>query len=159
MTIDSDSIEPTMPSRFGRQLPFILPGLNDVNPNPFNFLATTVVANLPEDGYDKKYSPQSPEPSELSLILIPPVNVSTIDGWETPHTTTDDNTFYSDDEPRKTYFLPATPSPPPPPRKLKRKLRLGLSLPKRGGVSQHVSTACGQLLPECKVISDSSSTN
>ena len=50
----------------------------------------------------------------------------------TPHTATDDNTFDSDDEPRRIYFLPSTPTPPPPPRKLKRKLSLGMSFPKRG---------------------------
>ena len=44
------------------------------------------------------------------------------------------------------FFLPSTPTPPPPPRKLKRKLSLGMSFPKRGGVSQHVCEACAQLL-------------
>ena len=28
------------------------------------------------------------------------MNVSTIEGWDTTHTTTDDATFYTDDEPR-----------------------------------------------------------
>ena len=33
------------------------------------------------------------------------MNVSTIEGWETTHTTTDDNTFYSsENEPRKVYW-------------------------------------------------------
>ena len=33
------------------------------------------------------------------------MNVSTIEGWETPHTTTDDNTFYSSEgEPRRVYW-------------------------------------------------------
>ena len=102
VTIDSDSNEPTMPYGFGRQLPIIPPSLNDLNlpPNPFNILATMVVVNPTEDGHDENYSPQSPESSEPSLISTPPMNLSTIEEWETPHTTTDDNTFYSDDEPR-----------------------------------------------------------
>ena len=81
------------------------------------------------------YSPQSPEPSELSPTLTPPMNVSTFDSLETSHTTTDDNTLYSDDERRRIYFVPSTPTPPPPPRKLKMKL----SLSKRSGiVAEHL---------------------
>ena len=47
VTIDSESNEPTMPYGFGRQLPSISPSLNDLilPPNPFNILATMVVAN------------------------------------------------------------------------------------------------------------------
>ena len=75
----------------------------------------------------------------------PEMNLSTIEGWETPHTTTDDNTFYSsENEPRRVYwdFLPdetfqsneprrvspaGSPSstPPPPPRQ-KRSLSMGM---------------------------------
>ena len=86
VTFDSDSNEPTMPYGLGRQLPIIPPNLNDLNlpPNPFNILATMVVVNTAEDGYDDNYSPQSPEPSEPSPISTPPMSVSTIDGWETP---------------------------------------------------------------------------
>ena len=160
VTIDCESNEPTMPNGFGRQLPIIPPSLNDLNlpPNPFNVLAAMAVANPTKEGYDENYSPQTPELSEPSLITTPPMNVSTIDGWETPHTTTDDNTFYFVDEPRR-IFLPSTPSPTPPPRKLKRKLSLGMSFPKRRGVSQHVCEACRQLLPELKDISSSSLIN
>ena len=102
VTIDSDSNEPMMPYGFGRQLPIIPPSLNNLNlpPSPFNILATMVVANSIAEGHDKNNSPQSPEPSESSPISTPPMNLSTIEGWETRHTTTDDNTFYSDDEPR-----------------------------------------------------------
>ena len=31
------------------------------------------------------------------------MNVGTIDDWESTHTTTDDATFYSEDEPRRVY--------------------------------------------------------
>ena len=64
VTIDFNSIEP-MPNGFG-QLPIIPPSLNDLNlpPNPFNFLATMVVAKPTAEGHDENYSPQSPEPSE-----------------------------------------------------------------------------------------------
>ena len=113
VTIDSDSNEPTMPYGFGWQPPIIPPSLNDLNLplNPFNILATMAVVNPSEDDYDENYSPQSPETRAFkpSPISTPPMNISSIDGWETPHTTTVDNTFYSDDEPRRSYFLPPTP--------------------------------------------------
>ena len=63
------------------------------------------------------------------------MNLSTIEGRETPHTTTDDNTFYSEGEPRRVYWdfshketfvsneprqvsfaSNPSPTPPPPPR-------------------------------------------
>ena len=151
----------TMPYGFGRQFPVIPPNLNELNlpPNPFNILATIAVVNTAEDGYDDTYSSQSPELSEPSPISTPPMNVSTIDGWKMPHTMTDDNTIYFDDEPRRFCSLPSTPTPPPPPRKLKRKMRLGMSFPKRGGVSQQVYEACQQLLPEQKDIPGLPTTN
>ena len=111
LTIDDDSTEPTMPYGFGRQLPIIPPSLNDLNlpPNPFNILATMAVANNIEEANDDNYSPESPEPSELSPISTPPMNVSAFDSWETSYTTTNDDIFYSSDEPRRIYFLPPTP--------------------------------------------------
>ena len=121
--IDSDSKELTIPYEFGRQLPIVPPPkLNDLNlpPNPFNNSATMAVVKPPKDDSDENYSPQSPEPSEPSPISTPLMNIRSIDGWETPHTTTDENTFYSVDEPRRVCFLPSTPSPPPPPRNVKK---------------------------------------
>ena len=102
LTIHDNSNEPTMPYGFGRQLPIVPPSLNDLNlpPNPFNNLATMAVVNHTEVGNNDNYSPQSLEPSEPSSISTPPMNVSNLDNWETSHTTTDDNTFYSVDEPR-----------------------------------------------------------
>ena len=96
-TIDDDSNEPTMPYGFRRQLPIVPPSLNNLNlpPNSFNILATTAVVNHTEDGNNDGYSPQSPDPSDPSPISTPPMNVSTFNSWETTHTTTDDNTFYS----------------------------------------------------------------
>ena len=106
LTIDSDSNEPTMPYGFGRQLPIIPPSLNDLNllPNPFNILSTMAVVNHTEDGNNHEYSPLSPEPSDPSPISTLLMNVSTFNSWETPHTTTDDITFYSEDEPRRVYW-------------------------------------------------------
>ena len=120
-TIDDDSNEPTMPYGFGRQLPVVPPSLNDLNlpPNPFTILATMAVVDHTGDDNKEGYSPQSPDPSVPSSISTPPMNVSTFNSWETTHTTTDDNTFYSHDEPRRIHFLPSTPTPSPP-RKLKR---------------------------------------
>ena len=97
VTIDSDSNEPTFPHGLGNQHPVMPPSLNDLNlpHNPFNVLATMAVIRQ-----DEENSPQSMEPSDASPILTPPMNLSTIEVWETPHTTTDDNTFYSEGEPR-----------------------------------------------------------
>ena len=151
-TIDDDSNEPTMPYGFGRQLPIVPPSLKNLNlpPNPFNILATMAVANKTEEANNDNYSPQSPEPSEPSPISTPPINVSAFNSWETSYTTNDD-TFYSSDETRRIYFLPPTPSPPPsPPRKMKRRLSLGMSFPKDGGVPQHNCEACGQTIPSVK---------
>ena len=90
VTLDSDSNDPTMPYGFGNQQPIVLPSLNDLNlpPNPFNVIRV-----------DDEYSPQSPEPTIPSPISTPPMNVSTFEGWDTTHTTTDNDTFYTDDEP------------------------------------------------------------
>ena len=99
VTLDSDSNDHTMPYGFGSQQPIVPPSLNDLNlpPNPFNVLATMAVIQ-----HDQEDSPQSPEPSDPSPISTPPLNLSTIEGWETPHTTTDDNTYYSsENEPRR----------------------------------------------------------
>ena len=171
-TIDDDSNEPTMPYGFGQQHPIVPPSLNDLNlpPNPFNIVATMAIASNTGDDNDG-YSPQSPEQSLPSPISTPPMNISTISGLETPHTTTDDNTFYysSDNDPRRIYWegslnetfesteprrvypIASPPSTPPlPPRAQKRKISLGMSLPKDGGVSQHICEACGQMIPAIK---------
>ena len=175
-TVDDDSNEPMMPYGFGRQLPIIPPSLNDLilPPNHFNILNTMAVVTQMRDD-NKEYSPQSPEQSDPSPISTPPMNVSTFNSWETPHTTTDDSTFYSENEPRRVHwtspldeifesedeprriYLLSSPSPPPPPRKMKRKLEIGMSFPKRRGVSQHICEACGQTIPSVKDIPGSSS--
>ena len=165
VTLDSDSNGPTMPYGFGNQQPIVPPNLIDLNlpPNPFNVLATMAVNR----GNDE-YSPQSPEPSIPSPISTPPMKVSTIEGWDTTHTTTDDVTFYTDDGPRRVYWhisssdtidsneprnvsVASSPSStPPPPRRQKRKLSIGMSFPQKGGVSQHTCEACDQPLPKEK---------
>ena len=179
VTIDSDSNEPTMPFGLGRQLPSNPPSLNDLNlsPNPIKILAAMALVSPREGTHDENYSPPSPEPSDPSPIPTPPMNVSTIDGRETPHTTTDDNTFYSKDEPRRvhwtslldeTFFsegepkricLLPSPSPLSPPRKMRRKLETGMSFRKRRGVSLHVCEACGEVIPTAKIISEPSTKN
>ena len=77
------------------------PSLNDLNlsNNLFNVMATMALIRQ-----DKEYSPPSPELSIPSPICTPPMNLSTIEGWETPHTFIDDNVFYSDGEPRRVYW-------------------------------------------------------
>ena len=102
VTIESDSNEPTFPYAFGTQHPIVPPSLNDLNlpPNHVNVLVTMAVIQP-----DQEDSPQSPEPSDLSPISTPPMNLSTVESWETPYTTTDDNTFYSsENEPRRVYW-------------------------------------------------------
>ena len=153
VTIDANSNEPTMPYGFGRRLPIIPAGLNDLNlpSSPLNILATMVVAKPTADGNDDNYSPHSTESSEPSPISTPPMNVSTFEELDTPYTTTEDDTFHSSDEPRIIYFLPSSASSPPsPPRKMKRKLEMGMSFPKEGGMSQHVCEACGKVIPPTK---------
>ena len=165
VTLDSDSNDPTIPYGFGSQQPIVPPSLNDLNlpPNPFNVLATMAVVRVGDAN-----SPHSPEPSIPSPISTPPMNVSTIEGWDTTHTTTDDATFYTDDEPRRVYWdisssdtfdsneprnvsVASSPSstPPPPPRQ-KRRLSMGMSFPQKEGASHHTCEACGQPLPQGK---------
>ena len=165
VTIDSDPNEPPMANGFGSQQPIVPPSPNDLNlpPNPFNVLATMAVIRA-----DAEYSPQTPEPSIPSPISTPPMNVSTIKGWETTHTTTDDSTFYTDVEPRRVFWdisssdtfdsneprnvsVVSNPSStPPPPRRQKRKLSIGMSFPKKTAVWQHTCEACSQSLPARK---------
>ena len=172
-TIDDDSNEPTMPNGFVRQLPIIPPILNDLNlpPNPFNIIKTMAIVTQTRND-DEQYSPESPEPSLPSPLSTPPMNVSAFSSWETSHTTTNDDTFYSEDEPRRVYWtspleetfdsedeprriyvLSPSPSPPPsPPLRQKRKISPGMSFPKEGGRSQHVCEASGQTIPSTKDI-------
>ena len=148
VTIDSGSNESTFFYAFGPQHPIVQPNLNDLNlpPNPFNVLAPMAVIQQ-----DQEQSPQSPEPSDPSPISTSPMNLSTIYDWETTHTTSDDNTFYSSDndprrvywdlsadetfesnEPRRVYPAGSPPSTPPPPPQQKKKLNIGMSFPKNG---------------------------
>ena len=117
---------------------------------------------------DEEDSPQSPEPSDPSPISTPPMNLSTIEGWKTLHTTTDDNTFCSEgdsrrvygdispdetfdsNEPTQVFFASSPSSAPPPPRQQKRKLSMGMSFPQKAGVSQHTCESCGQPQPAKK---------
>ena len=179
LTIHDNSNEPKMPYGFGRQLPIVPLSLNDLNLplNPFNILATMAMVHQTEDGDNDNYSPQSPEPSDPSPISTPSMNVSTFNSWETPQTTTDDNTFFSEDEPRRVYwtfpldetfysegeprriYLLSSLSPPSPPRNMKRKLEIGMSFKKRGGMSQQVCQTCGLVIPPTKDIPGPSNNN
>ena len=165
VTIDSDSNEPTILYGFGSQDSIATLSLNDLNlpPNPFNVLATMPVIRA-----DEEYSPQSAEPSIPCPISTPPINVSTIKGCETTHTTTNDATFYSDDEFRRVFWdtpssetfdsneprhvsIASSPSSTsPPPRQQKIKVSTGMSFPKKAEASQHTCEAFGQPLPGIK---------
>ena len=118
---------------------------------------------------DDAYSPHSPEPSIPSPISTPPMNVNTIEGWDTTYTTTDDNTFYSSgNEPRRVYWdisssdtfgsneprnvsVGSSPSstPPPPRRQKKETQHKDVFSQKRGSVAA-ACEACGQPLPPKK---------
>ena len=145
---DDDSNDLTFPYGFWAQQLIVLPNLNDFNLPPNILTATTVVQQHPTQ-HDGNYSPQAPESSKPSPNSTLPMNLSTIVDWETPHTTTDNNTIYSDDEPtrahcnthldkifhsegepRRIYLLPSS-SPPSLLRKMKRKLEIGMSFPKK----------------------------
>ena len=117
---------------------------------------------------DKAFGTKSREPSIPSAISTPPIIVSTIEGWDTTHTTVDDATFYTDDEPRRGYWdisssdtvdsneprnVSAASSPcstPPPPPRQKRKLNIEMFFLKKVGVSKHTCEACSQPLPARK---------
>ena len=96
ITIPSDSNEPTIPLAYGRQDPIVPPSLRNLNmpANPFNQLSTMEVVHPTVATHDDNYSPYLPEPSESFSISTPPIRISTIEGWEAPHTTADDNTFF-----------------------------------------------------------------
>ena len=159
-TLDDESYDTTFPCDFGAKQPIVPPSLNE----PLNKLATmAVVPANPTQRHDH-FSPESPEPWEPSPISTPLLNLSSVEGWETAHTTTDDNFFYSEDEPRRVrrksalhgtshpegkprrIYLLASLYAPSSPRKRKRKLEMGLSFPKRGRVSQNVSEAHRQTI-------------
>ena len=92
------------------------------------------------------------------------MKLSTIEGWETPHTSTDITTFYSEDGPRRVYwdtssndtfnsseprpvsFLSSPSSTPPPLRKQKRKLSMVMSFPQKGECrstpARHAANPC-----------------
>ena len=117
------------------------------------------VVHQTQNTHDDSYSPQSPEPSELSSISTPPMNVSAFNNWEISYTSTDDNTFYTSDEPRRVYWdlssyddlgssVPRNPSvasspcvTPPPPRAQRGKTKPGNVLSKRrGSVAAHLQS-------------------
>ena len=109
----SDWNETTMPYVFKLQLLNNPPSLNDLNLplNIFHILATRAKAQPTAEEHDQNYSPQSPKSSDPSPLSTPPMNLSTTEGLETPHTTTDDNMLYSHNEPVNNYFIPSSPSP------------------------------------------------
>ena len=161
VTLDDESNDTTFPYEFGAQQPTVPPSLND----PLNKLATmaAVPAN-PTQRHDN-FGPESPKPWKPSPISTPLLNLSSVEGWKTAHTTTDDNTFCSEDEPRRVrrksalhgtshsegqprrIYLLTSLYAPSSPRKRKRKLEMGLSFPKKGRVSQNVYGAYRQTIP------------
>ena len=151
VTLDDDSNDPTIAYEFKAQQPIVPPSLNDFNlpPNPLNILAAMTVVQQKPTQHDNNYSSQSPEPSDSSPISTTPKKLSTLDGWERPHSTTDDNILSSEDERRRVHwtslldelfhsegetrrvYLLSSPSPPSRPRIMKRKLEKEMCFPKK----------------------------
>ena len=170
VTIQSDLNEPTRPYGYGRQQPILPPSLNDLNlpSKPYNVLTTMAVIK-PEEENIVQSPEQFFEPSHPSPISTPPRNLSTLERWETPHTTTDDKAFYLEDEPRRIYwdnsststfdsneprtisFTSSSSSTPPLPRRQKMKLSMSMYFLQSGGgwgrPWQHTCEACSQPLP------------
>ena len=94
VTLVDDSNDPAFSCGFGAQQSIIPPSLDDL------YLPPMTVVQQNSAQHADIFSPQSPERSEPSKISTPPMNMSTIDGWEAPCTTTVDNIFYSEEEPR-----------------------------------------------------------
>ena len=152
VTIDSDSNEPTIPYGFGNQHPIVPHSLNDLNlpPNQFIVLATMAVVRP-----NKQSSPKSPKPSNPSAISTPN-EFEYIESWETAHTSTDDKTFYSNDEPRRVFrynslseifdsneprhasFASSPSSTPPHPRQEKSTLSMGMTILEKKSVAAHL---------------------
>ena len=164
LTLDSDSNDPTIPYGFGIQHTIVPPSLSDLNlpPSPFNVLATIAVIQ-----HDQEDSPQSREPSDPSPMSTPPMNLSTIEGWETPHTSTDDNTFYSSEneprrvnwefsadkifksnESRRVYPTGSPSSTPQPASRQKRRLSMGMSFLQRGECRSTPARLAAKNLPQ-----------
>ena len=148
VTKETDSNQLTIPYGLGNQRPVVLPSLNNLNllPHPFNVLNTMVVLQP-----DEQNSSQSPEPNDASPTSTPSMNLRIIEVWETPHTTTDDATFHSEDERRRVFWaisstdtfhsdeprpksITSSPSSTrPPPRQQKRKLIIEISFSQKVG--------------------------
>ena len=130
MTMDSDANEPTLPYGFGSQHPIVPSSLNDLNlpPKPsMCWLLWPWFKRMKHTAPDHRSHPTRP------------MKVSTIEGWETTYTTSDDATFYTDDEPSRVYrdisSSDTFDSTPPTPRRQKKKLSVGMSFHKQGGRS------------------------
>ena len=154
VTLDSDSNDPTVHYGFGHQQPIVPPSLKDLNlpPNPFNVLPTMAVILVHDE-----YSPQSPEPTILFQSQRLRGTSVLLKGGTQRINTTDNDTFNTDDEPRRVYWdisssdtfdfneprnvsVASSPSSTPPsPSRQKRRLSMGMSFPqKMGSVAAHL---------------------
>ena len=166
----NDSNEPTMPRGFGRQLPIVPPRLNDLNlpPNPFNILATMTAVNHTEYRNNKKYSPSHQRhlihrPSHYHPWISAHLTVGkhrTPQQTTTPSSRRTSHDVYTGTLPwMKPFFgrrtqtnIPIVHSITAVTSSKDEDLEMGMSFPKRGGVSQHVCEACGQTIPSTKDI-------
>ena len=156
MTIGSDMNEPTTHSGDGRLDPIIPPSLEDQNlpPNPVNILANLGVVHPVTRQCDKSDSPLSPVPSELSSISRAPMDLGTVQGWDT---SLDVGTFSTDGHGE--IFPDSSPSSTRPPlRNQQRKLSMVMFFPQKETVSWHTCQTCGQLPPAGKTPHRSVST-
>ena len=137
VTIESDSNKPTMLYRCGRQQPLIRPSHEYLNLLMKRFLLMTPIS--PELITEAQSHPPAiddipiqEEPVDVLYISTPSLMVSSINAWET---SSDVGTSYSD-KPQQISPASSPSSTPPPPRRLKRKMSLRKSLPKKSVAAQ-----------------------
>ena len=105
VTIESDSKEPSTTYGYKRQEATIPPSLNDLNQSmkPFNIVTTVSPASTTEaQQCPTQYvdSPINPKIFDISDISTPPVDISTVDDWQT---SSNIDTFKLD-EPRRLHI-------------------------------------------------------
>ena len=125
MTIESDLTDFTMPYGYGRQQPFILPRLINLNlpmSNPLKVMKPESPAPRMETQQNPTQA-DSPIHTEIfgnSDISTLPMGVSTVDAWQISSDVGTSET----DEPRRISLASGPSSIPEPPRNQKRKLIL-----------------------------------
>ena len=154
VTIQSDSIYPTILYGYGRQQLKILHSLTDLNlpANTFKILGLVPRALVPPSAeqHNNKESPQLPVVSEISSISTASMENSPVDIWET----TPDMGKFCSDELRGVSILSISSTSTT--QRAEKKDHPMNVLSKKRRVLQHIYKACGQVLPKGRNIRGSS---